>query len=163
MRTSSKILLAVVIVAIGILIALSFHHAPLSPQQQIENQMVSAVNAANQHDTGGIMAIISADYHDENGYNVDLLHALIARGLRSTPELHASLSAPQIEVNGDQAISSAFLSVQDQQKGRTLYSQEVTLQWRKEHAHAFLIFPTDVWRVVSASYGSPGEDYDLGL
>lgn len=163
MRTSSKILLLVAILAVGILIALSLRHPALSPQQQIENQLVSAVNAANEHNAGGVMAIISADYHDDNGYNVDLIHSLIARGLRNTPGLHASLSAPQIEVNGNQASSSAFLTVLDQQSGHTLYSQEITLQWRKEHARSFLIFPTDAWRVVSASYGSPGGDYGLGI
>ena len=163
MRTSSKILLVVAIVAVVALVALLFRHSPIPDQQQIANQMDSAVNAANAHNVGGIMAVISADYRDDNGYNVDLLHALLTRGLRDTPGLHASLSSPQITVNGDQASSTAFLTVVDQQSGHTLYSQEITLQWRKEHAHAFLIFPTDEWLVVGASYGPLGADSDFGI
>lgn len=163
MRTSSKILLIVAVLAVGALVALSLRRPPLGPAQQIANQMDSAVEAANQHNAGGVMEIVSADYHDDNGYNVDLIHAMLVRGLRNTPGLHASLSTPQITVDGGQATSTALLTVVDQQSGHTLYSQEITLQWRREHARSFLVFPTDVWLVVSASYGSPGGDMEIGI
>lgn len=163
MRTSSKILLAVAVIAALVLIAIALRPKPLSPEQQIQNQTESAVAAANEHNASGIMAIVSADYMDQNGYNVDLIHALLVRGLRNTPALHASFIGTTITVQGNKATSQGYLTVQDEQSGHTLFSREVTLQWQKEHARSYVIYPTDVWRVVSADYGSAGGDSGFGI
>jgi hypothetical protein len=162
MRTSSKVLLAVVAVAAVVLIVLSLRHKPLSPQAQITAQIDSAVTAANRHNAGGVMTIISEHYRDDNGFNTDAVHALLVRSMKGQPTERVSMPNSVITVQGDTATSTGFLTVQDTQSGSTLYSHEVTLQWQKEPSRSFLIFPTDVWRVVGASYGSIG-DSDTGI
>ena len=162
MRTSSKVLIAVIVAAVAILVVLSLRPKPLSPQAQITAQTDSAIAAANRHNAGGVMAIISAHYHDDNGYNTDLIHTILIRAMRGEAAQRVSLTGDMITVHGDTATSQGYLTVQDRQSGHMLYSHQITLQWQKEPARSYLIFPTDVWRVVGASYGSPG-DSDLGI
>lgn len=162
MKTSSKILIVVAIAAVVLLTLLLLRPKALSPQAQIAAQIDSAVAAANRHNAGGVMAVVSEHYHDENGFNNDAIHALLIRAMRGQPSEQITLPNPTITVQGDTATAQGYLTVQDAQSGHILYGHEVILQWQKEPARSFLIFPTDAWRVVGASYGSVG-DSDLGI
>ncbi|HEX5323208.1 MAG TPA: hypothetical protein VFW40_05430 [Capsulimonadaceae bacterium] len=163
MRISSKVLLAIVVVAVVALLVISHRSAPPSDQAQIAAQTASALAAANRHNVYGVMGIISANYHDENGYTNDFVHTLLIRAMRGAPTERVTLSGQEISVQGDTASSQGYLDIQDAQSGRTLYSQEITLQWQKEPARSFIVFPTHVWRIVSASYGSIGADTEIGI
>src|SRR5579883_3044542 len=136
MRTSSKIFLLVIAIAVVVLLIVTHHSVPQSPEAQIASQINTAVAAANRNDANGVMSIISAHYHDENGYTNDLIHGLLIHAMRGRPSDRVSLTGNDITVQGDTATSEGYLLVVDAQSGRSLYSRQISLRWQKEPARS---------------------------
>lgn len=157
MQPSSKRVLAVIVVLALILAgSLALRQPPIPDQDQIAAQLESARAAAEAHDTGGIMKIISADFKGP-GYisNVDSLHFALGRALHQSGRIQVTFSPPEVAVQGDTATSTSQWTIRSLETGQTLFSQPVTLNWRREDGHRLLILPAKVWRVVGTEYQGP--------
>lgn len=160
MKTQSKRLLAVA-VALGIaLVIYVIATAPLPPdQQQITDAIETARSAAQSRSAGGVMSVISDQYHDSNIANVDQLHVFLMRGLHNSGAIDVSATDTTITVHGDTADSTSLVSIKSVDGNATLFDSRVVVHWKREPAYRLLFFPTTTWRIVSADYsGVP----DLG-
>ena len=161
MQPSSKRVLAVTVVLVLALIVSVLLRQPTVPDQdQIAAQLESARAAAEAHDTGGIMQIVSADYKDSTGLNVDGLHLLLTQAMRDDGQVQVTFSPPSIVVQGDTATSSCQMTVRDGENNSVVYDKPVTLTWQREDGRRLLVLPTKVWRVAGAQYqgAAPGEE-----
>lgn len=156
MKPSSKILLWLALLLIFIVAAFVFLRQPaVSDPAQIAGQLEAARAAGERHDVGGVMSIVSANYHDANVPSPVQLRFLLNKVQGSEP-VKITQSLPVISVSGDTATSTSHLAVVSSADGRVLYSHDVVAQWKREDANRFLIIPTKVWRITSADYGSFG-------
>ena len=156
MKPSSKILLWLALLLVFVTGALILLHRPtLSDQAQIAGQLEKARAAGERHDVGGVMSIISDHYHDSNVPSPVQLRFLLNKVQGNEPIL-VTQSLPVINVAGDTGTSISHLTITSATDGHVVYSHDITLQWQREDANRFLIFPTKVWHVVSADYGSFG-------
>jgi hypothetical protein len=156
MKPSSKILLWLALILVFIVAAFIFlRQPPVSDQAQIAQQLETARAAGERHDIGGVMSIVSADYHDANIPSPVQLRFLLNKVQGSEP-VKITQSLPVISVSGDAATSTSHLEVVSQTTNQVLYSHDITAQWKREDANRYLIIPTKVWRITSADYGSFG-------
>jgi len=161
MRDSSKRALAVVALTIVALIAYRLLFPPLpSDQQQILTDIQSAVQAAEAKNTGGVMAIISDHYVDDNGLTNEALRVYLARAIRDTRSISIAAPLSVISVTGDVATSSTQISVNADVEGGSSVRphREVILTWKRERVNRFLFIPDKQWRITSATYG--GLDFE---
>lgn len=154
MQSSSKRALGVVVALTLALVAyLALRQPPIPDQDQIAAQLKSAQAAAQAHDSGGIMKVISADFKGPDPIsNVDSLHFYLGQALHRSGRIQVTFSPPDVVVQGETATSASQLTVRSLETGGTLFSQPVTLNWRREDGHRLLILPAKVWRVVGAQY-----------
>jgi hypothetical protein len=154
MKESSKIALGVVAVLLIALVGLLLSRQPtVSDQDQIAAQLESARAAAQEYSASGVMNIVSADFKGQEPIaNVDGLNLALRQFLNTKHEIRVTLSPPNVVVQGDSATSTSQVMVQDAETGEIMYDKPVTLSWRREDGHRFLIFPAKVWRVVGAQY-----------
>ncbi len=161
MQSSSKRALGLIVVLVLILVGLAaLRQPPVPDQDQIAAQLESARAAAEAHDSGGIMRIISADFKGP-GYisNVDSLHFALGRALNQSGRIRVTFSPPSVAVQGGTATSTCQWTIRDR-TGQTLVDQPVTLHWRREDGRRLLILPAKVWRVVGTDYQGPLPDED---
>lgn len=160
MRSSSKLALGLVVVlALALVGSLALRQPPVPDQDQIAAQLESARAAAEAHDSGGIMKIISADFQGPAPIsNVDSLHFALGRVLRQSGRVSVAFSPPDVAVRGDTATSASVLTVRSAETGQTLFSRPVTLDWRREDGHRLLVLPAKVWRVTGTDYQGPLPD-----
>ena len=162
MQTSSKRVLGLVVVlALALIVSLALRQPAIPDQDQIAAQLESARAAAEAHNAGGIMQIISAGFKGPDPIsNVDSLHFYLGQALHRGGRVQVTFSAPSVAIQGDTATSASQLTVRSVETNQVLFSQPVTLNWRREAGHRMLILPAHVWRVVGAQYqGSlPGDD-----
>ncbi len=159
MQRSSKNALGAAALLFVALIGYLVLRQPAPPDQyQIIAQIESARAAGEQHDVGGVMRIISGDYSDGNGLNAISLRAYLSRGIRGRTPVRVTLSPPTVIVQGDTATSICRFNVRRLEDNAVLYDNPVTLMWKREEGHRYLVLPTKVWRVVSDQYegGLPG-------
>lgn len=155
MKPSSKILLWLALILVFVVAAFVFlRQPPVSDEAQIAGQLEAARAAGERHDVGGVMAIVSQNYHDANVPSPVQLRFLLNKVQGSEP-VRITQSLPVISVSGDTATSTSHLQVVSAD-GRVLYSHDVVAQWKREDANRYLIIPTKVWRITSADYGSFG-------
>ena len=156
MKPSSKILLWLALLLVFVVAAVVFlRRAPVSDQAQIAGQLETARAAGERHDVGGVMSIVSANYHDANVPSPIQLRFLLNKVQGSEP-VRVTQSLPVISVSGDTATSTSHLEVVSSADGHVLFSHDVIAQWKREDANRFLIIPTKVWHLTSADYGSFG-------
>lgn len=156
MKPSSKILLWLALILIFVAAAFVFLRQPaMSDQAQIAGQLEAARVAGERHDVGGVMGIVSSNYHDANVPSPVQLRFLLNKVQGSEP-VKITQSLPVIGVSGDTATSTSHLQVISAADGRVLYSHDIIAQWKREDANRYLIIPTKVWRITSADYGSFG-------
>ena len=166
MKPSSKRILGIVAalaVALAVLILLRLPGP--SDQDQILAQLESARAAGERHNVGGIMKIISADYHGSTSFdsNVDELHFFLAKMVgRGGEAVQVSLTAPSVRVHGDTADSTSQVTVRPSGGGPPLYNAPVTMHWKREDGTRWLVLPAKVWRVVGADYPAPAGDESGG-
>ncbi len=162
MQSSSKRALgvaALLVLALAVFLMLRQPSAP--DQDQIAAQLDAARAAAQNHNVGGIMAVISSDFKGPSPIsNVDSLHFGLRQALRDSGAVRVTFSPPNIVVTGDTATSTNQVTVRNAESGQPTFDQPVTLNWKREDSHRFLIFPTKIWRVVGTQYqgGLPGSD-----
>lgn len=157
-RSSKNALGAAALLLVALIAFFVLRQPPPPDQDQINAQLEAARAAGEQHDTGGVMQIISGDYSDGNGLNVISLRAYLGRGIQGRTPVRVTLSPPTVVVQGDTATSTCRFNVRRLEDNAILYDKPVTLTWKREDGHRFLVLPTKVWRVVSAQYegGLPG-------
>ena len=156
MKPSSKILLWLALILVFIAAAfVLLRQPPVSDEAQIAGQLEAARAAGERHDVGGVMGIISANYHDANVPSPVQLRFLLNKVQGSEP-VKITQSLPVISVSGDTATSTSHLAVVSSADARILYSHDVVAQWKREDANRYLVVPTKVWRITSADYGSFG-------
>ena len=159
MKPSSKRLLSIVaLLAVALVTTVLLRRPVLSDQDQILAQMQSAAAAAEHHDVGAIMKIVSAHYHGSTGFdsNVDQLNFFLRRIARNQGTATVTLGTPGVQVHGDTADSVGQVTVRPSDGGQPYYDQPVTLHWKREDGTKWLVFPAKVWRVVGAEYPAPG-------
>lgn len=154
MQPSSKRALGIVAVLVLALIAyFALRQPPVSDQDQIAAQLQAAAAAAQNHNSGGIMNVISADYKGPSPItNTDSLHFFLGRILRDSGAVQVAFSPPNVVVTGDTAASTSQLTVRDRDTGQVRFDEPVTINWKREDGHRLLILPTKVWRVVGTTY-----------
>jgi hypothetical protein len=156
MKPSSKVLLWLALILVFVIAALVLLRQPPIPDQaQIAGQLETARAAGERHDVGGVMSIISSQYHDANVPSPVQLRFLLNK-VQGSESIKITQSLPVISVSGDTATSTSHLTVVSVSDGAVLYSHDITAHWQREDANRFLIIPTKVWRILSADYGSFG-------
>ncbi len=156
MKPSSKVLLWVALLLLFAVAAFVLLRGPQeSDQAQIAGQLEAARSAGERQNIGGVMKVISADYHDQNIPGPTQLRFLLNK-VRGTQAVKITQSLPVISVSGDAATSTSHLEVISVGDGRVLYSHDLVAQWKREESPRLLIFPGNTWRIVSADYGSFG-------
>jgi hypothetical protein len=156
MKPSSKILLWLALILVFIVAAFIFlRQTPVSDQAQIAQQLETARAAGERHDIGGVMSIISANYHDANIPSPVQLRFLLNKVQGSEP-VKITQSLPVISVSGDAATSTSHWEIVSQTNNQVLYSHDITAQWKREDTNRFLVIPSKTWHIVSADYGSFG-------
>lgn len=156
MQSSSKRALGLVVVLVLVLVGyLALRQPPVPDQDQIAAQLEAARAAAEAHDSGGVMKIISADFKGpEYISNTDSLHFALGRALNQSGRIRVTFSPPSVVVQGDTATSACVWTVRDK-TGQTLFNQPITLHWRREDGHRLLVLPARVWRVIGTDYQGP--------
>ena len=156
MRDNSKRALGVAALTIVAMIAYRLLFPPLpSDHQQILTDIQSAVQAVEARNLGGVMAIISDHYVDDNGLTNEALRVYLARAIRETRSVTIDAPLSVISVNGNLATSSTQISVNaDTESGSWARPRrEVILTWKRERVNRFLFIPDKQWRITSATYG----------
>jgi len=160
MQKSSRIALTLAALLVVVLAAYFVVRQPQpSDQEQIMAQMDAARAAAERHDAGGIMKIISADYKGGTPAdgNVDELHFFLSRNIGKAGPVDVTLAPPSITLQGDAATSVSHLTVRTRDDNMARYDQNITLHWKRESGYRLLVVPTAVWRVVKADFPYPEE------
>lgn len=157
MRKSSKwALAAAAILILALFAAILFKQTPISDQDQIAAQLALGAAAAQNHDAGGIMKLVSADFKGPYPIsNTDSLDLALIRALRNSGRLRITMSTPSVAVAGGTAISTSQLVVQDKESSQTLFNEPLTLDWKREDGRRLLVLPTKMWRVVGTNYQRP--------
>ena len=158
MKQSSKTLLGLaVLLALALAAFLIWNQKPPSDREQILAQLEAARAAAEAHSAGGIMQIVSADYHDPL-FNNDRLALFLRKTVNSknSEAVRVALTPPNVQAQGETATTTSHLTVVSTATNQTQYEGDVTLHWKREDGHRLLVFPAKVWRVVSADYNMGG-------
>jgi hypothetical protein len=155
MRLSTRIAIVVIVCCTVAITVIAMRPGRVSDSQQIQGQLDSAVLGANQHSIGRIMSIVSADYGDESSLDSDMLREFLVEAYKNNPVVTVTNSPADIFVTGSTATSESMLTISiGTLHNQTQNSHNLKLNWKKEQAYNLLLFPTTVWRVVHADYGS---------
>ncbi len=160
MQKSSRAALTLAAILAAVLVVYFVLRQPQpSDQEQIVAQMEAARAAAERHDAGGMMRVISADYKGATPAdgNVDELHFFLSRNIGKSGPVDVALAPPSINLQGDTATSVSRLTVRTRDDNMARYDQTITLHWKRESGYRLLVVPTTVWRVVRADFPYPEE------
>jgi len=152
MQPSSKRLLTVAIVlALGVA-AFILVQAPAVPDdQQIRNQVEALREAGEHKSTSGVMRLVSEHYHDALMSNPEQLSFLLSRHLfKSDEPVQVQTRDTTVTITGETATSVTNITVS--RGGASVYTGNITLQWKKEESSRLLVIPDHIWRIVSAEY-----------
>ena len=135
--------------AIGLAYAI-FAYATLDRRSDevVLNEMVlSAAEAAQNRDVGGVMDVVSSSYKDQDGLNYDRLRMITAQAVRAEYDYVVTASVSSTRVDGEKAVLGVHAVVRTK-PGGMLYDRELTVHFAKESARHALLIPVKVWRVV---------------
>ena len=153
MQQRSKILLGT---AAGLAIALTIYILATAPapsdQQQIADGIETARAGIEHRNALAVLTTVSADYKDTTFANVDQLHYILNRVLHDAGHLSVATTPATINVTGNTAQSVSRVTIMSADNLTNLFDGTVTLHWRRERAHRYLIFPSSVWRVTGGEY-----------
>lgn len=140
-----------VALALGVVYALAYRAAQPqgTPTAQIRATLLDATDALQQGQAGAAMRAVSSDYKDSMGNNRDRLYVLAREAARNRNYWNAVVENIRPEVRGDEATVEMDVAVRFSEV-TIVARHHITLQLRREDAHAFLIVPTKRWRVVGA-------------
>jgi uncharacterized protein YxeA len=117
---------------------------------QITAVMERGRQAIERKSTSQASSCISKDYSDDLEMNHDKICTLAAQAFTAQCNYEVVLSAPQIDVKGQEAEARTHLrlsSVTSSDRTEKMNS-EIVLHFKKEPARRFLIYPTMEWKVV---------------
>lgn len=125
-----------------------------SPEQEIRNWLISAERAVESKNLAGLMALISPQYHDDNGFNRDKIRLLISRAFRETSDVWVTINAPSITLlPPNRAEVHVYATVEYLPRGETEPERNTVslyLTLVQEPSRKFLFFPTQEWKLVSS-------------
>lgn len=154
MKSSSKALLWLALLLALVIAGVALLLQPAPPDQvQITSQLETARAAAERHDIGAVMKIISEKYHDPNFSNPTQLRFFLGK-VQSNEPTQITQSIPVVSIAGDTATSTSHLRVVTTTNNQVVYDHDITIHWQREDGARFGVIPTKVWRAVSADYGS---------
>ena len=113
----------------------------------LNEMIVSAAQAAEDRDVGGVMDIVSSSYKDQDGMNYDRLRMIAAQAVRNEQDYIVTASVKSIRVDGNEATLGVHAVVRTK-PGGILYDRELTVHFAKEPARHALLIPVKVWRIV---------------
>jgi len=153
MQQRSKTLVGAAVVLGVTLVVYLIATAPREPdRQQIADGIETARASIEHHNASSLLSVVSGDYKDATFANVDQLHYFLVRVFRDSGHISIATSATAIDVSGDTAKSVSHVTIKSADSGVAIYDGNVSLNWRREEAHRYLVFPSTVWRVTSADY-----------
>lgn len=159
MAKSTRIVLGVVaILAVVLVILLIDGQRQPSDEEIINQRLQSMENAAQNDNVSAFMRSVSSDYSDSQVNNTDQLALLLHRVLPSGGNLRITLQDAETTVDGPHATTHVVVLIQSTDE-RNITQRSVTVTWRREQAHKWLVFPIKTWRVTSAQYGSSIDPY----
>jgi hypothetical protein len=151
MQTRSKIILSAIVIVLVVVVGLKvLFPAKIPDDVQIQNQISTAVDAANSKNARGITSIISDDYQDNEANNAYRMKTLLGQAMSNIPQIQVTTSPAKTIVTGSNAVSTDYITVNVD--GGIAFSQFVKLHWQKEPTHRLLFIPDQTWRVVDADY-----------
>lgn len=144
---------AAIVVAVGILYILGYRAVqPIGTDTgQIRGAVVDSVDALRHGRAGDAMRIVAPDYKDSTGMNTSRLRLLARQAARNRDAWTASVLSVESQIAGDTARVAVTVTVGDT-GGNSAPPDTIELRMRKDRVYAWLIFPTDRWRVISADH-----------
>jgi len=118
-------------------------------------------SAIERKDLKGVMSCVSKDYRDSTGLTFDALHMHALEAIRAEGHYDVLLEHTSVEVRGKTASAKARATVFlgcDHAGMQRLFSNSVTLHFKKEKSKRFLVIPTRTWKVARIN----GLPTDLG-
>ena len=152
MAKSTRVVLGIVaVLAVVLVILLVTGQKHPSDEEIINQRLQSMQNAAQNDNVSAFMQSISADYSDSQVNNTDQLALLLHRVLPADGSLRVTIQNAQTSVSGSHATTHVDVVIQSTGE-QDIKQQSVTVEWRLEEAHKWLVFPTQTWLVTSAQY-----------
>lgn len=157
-RSSRTALGAAALLLAALIVFFVLRQPPPPDQDQIIAQLEAARAAGEQNSAGGVLSIVSSDFTTNSGYlhNKQQLGLFLYKQMRDGGRVGVTLSPPTVVVQGNQATSTCRINVRSLDANEVRYDQPVTLTWRKEDGHRFLVVPTRVWRITGIQGALPG-------
>lgn len=118
---------------------------------QIRGAIVDAVDALRHGRAGDAMRVVSPEYKDSTGMNYTRLRLLARQAAINRNMWSARVDSVDPVVTGDTADVSVSVAIGDGQ-GIGMRADTIQLRMRKDPVYAWLVFPTERWRVTSADH-----------
>jgi hypothetical protein len=145
--------LAALALVVGVLYAAGYHAVqPVGTESgQIRGAIVDAVDALQHGRAGDAMRVVSPDFKDSTGMNYARLRLLARQAARNRDMWNATVQSVEPLVNGDTAQVSVTVVI-GQEKGGGTTTDTMQLRMHKDPVYAWLVFPTERWRVTGADH-----------
>jgi hypothetical protein len=130
--------------------------------EQIRMLLDRGERAIEARELGPVMALISTQYKDSNGFRRDTARYTIGRAMRDSENIEITIPERSLQIqiapDGEHATLTCEVTITTTPRstgGTTPYQSRVTLHLAKEPAKILGVFPTETWRVTSAEgYGA---------
>jgi hypothetical protein len=144
---------AAIVIAAGILYLIGYNSVqPVGTDSgQIRGAIVDAVDALKHGRAGDAMRVVSPEYKDSTGLNYTRLRLLARQAAVNREMWTATVQSVNPMVTGNTARVSVTVAIGHPQGGGAT-TDTIQLQMRKDPVYAWLIFPTERWRVTSADH-----------
>jgi len=145
--------LAALVLAAGVLYAAAYRAVqPVGTDSgQIRGALVDAVDALRHGRAGDAMRVVSPEYKDSTGMNYARLRLLARQAARNRDMWDATVESVEPVVTGDTAQVSVTVAIR-QTSGGGVTRDTMQLRMEKDPVYAWLILPTERWRVTGADH-----------
>lgn len=128
-------------------------------EEQIRDLTLQAEEAVRSRNLSKLMSIFSEDYSGAGGTR-DQIRLLTMQAFRNSRETYLDTGEPEIQVSGDNATLTTEIRAGMESEGgsETSFQSSVTVRLRKEEGRRLLIYPVQVWRVVSSDSSTALQD-----
>jgi len=151
MKPSTRFgIVAIIVCIVGIGLTYELNKPGPPASELINQQLVTAVTAANAGSAQQLMSVISDNYKDSGGETRGEVGAIVTKGFQEDHDLRFRISTPQIAVTGDKASSDFVLSMLDASSGTERANRSVHVDWQRERANKWIFFHQDRWMAVSS-------------
>jgi hypothetical protein len=122
--------------------------------EQVRELMVRGEQALEGRSLSAAMAVVSKHYHDESGWRRDSLRRTVGRLLQQTESVAINIPARSMRIEVDAAGRRAMVRAHVDLRAASRYDSDIeqsldlTLQFVKEPARYYGLFPGEEWRLV---------------